>query len=203
MQFRLKAFLWDARALLAMADEVNDLWPAGFALPSGFGVDGARPDDDDGDYPFDANDYPFDSKDYKTSIPTTTVTDSKTNDWVVKFRAAVAQNESQFIYGPPRGVTSKTLLDFYVTMEGVANIVLATDQIGHGVVSAVLTDIEPESARDYGGWFSWLVIFAVYEERSLHPLPLPTMHGILVEELDARCRIYHFPPDEDSSFLTI
>ena len=201
-----------------MADEVNDLWPAGFALPSGFGVDGARPDDDDGDYPFDANDYPFvscdypfDSKDYypfdandhKTSIPTTTVTDSKTNDWVVKFRAAVAQNESQFIYGPPRGATSKTLLDFYVTMKGVANIVLATDQIGHGVVSAVLTDIEPESARDYGGWFSWLVIFAVYEERSLHPLPLPTMYWILVEELDARCRIYHFPPEEESSFLTI
>ena len=152
MQFRLKAFLCDARALLAMADEV---------------------------------------------------TDSKTKDWVVKFRAAVAQNESHFIYGPSDGWTSKTGFTFYVTMEGVANIALATDQIGHGVVSAVLTDIEPESARDYGGWFSWPVIFAVYEERSPHPLPLPTMYWILVEELDARCRIYHFPPDEVSSFLTI
>ena len=152
MQFRLKAFLWDARALLAMADEV---------------------------------------------------TDSKTKDWVVKFRAAVAQNESHFIYGPSDGWTSKTGFTFYVTMEGVANIALATDQIGHGVVSAVLTEIEPESAREYGGWFNWTVIFAVYEDVSPHPVPLTTMYWILVEELDARCRIYHFPPDVVSSLLTI
>ena len=124
-------------------------------------------------------------------------------NWAVEFRAAVAQNELLFIYGPLRRAASETCLELYVTMEGVANIALATDQIGHGVVSAVLTEIEPESARDYGGWFSWPVIFAVYEELSPHPLPLPTMYGILVEELDARCRIYHFPPDEDSSFLTI
>ena len=51
-----------------MADEVNDLWPAGFAL-AGFGVDGARHDadgDEDDSYSFDSNDYSysFDSKDY-------------------------------------------------------------------------------------------------------------------------------------------
>ena len=110
----------------------------------------------------------------------------------------------------------------------------ATDQIEHDFVSDVLTDIEPETTRDYGGWFNWQVIYVVYEERSLDPPPLTLstwsmkiidMYWILVEELDARCRIHHFPPDvsydrdtarrwwatieitapeqEDSSFLAI
>ena len=155
-------------------------------------------------------------------------------NWVVKFRAAVAQNELLFIYGPLRGAASETCLELYVTMEGVANIASATDQIEHDFVSDVLTDIEPETTRDYGGWLNWQVIYVVYEERSLDPPPLTLstwsmkmidMYWILVEELDARCRIHHFPPDvsydrdtarrwwatikikvpehEDSSFLTI
>ena len=112
-------------------------------------------------------------------------------------------------------------------MEGVANIASATDQIEHDFVSDVLTDIEPETTRDYGGWFNWQVIYTVYEERSLSTwsMKMIDMYRILVEDLDARCRIHHFPPDvpydretarrwwatnkikvhehEDSSFLTI
>ena len=130
-----------------------------------------------------------------------------------------------FIYGPLRRAASETCLELYVTMEGVANIASATDQIEHDFVSDVLTDIEPETTRDYGGWFNWQVIYMVYEERSLDPPPLTLstwsmklidMYWILVEELDARCRIHNFPPEvsydgetarraehEESSFLTI
>ena len=72
MQFRLKAFFGAARALLAMAGEVDDLWPEGFAL-AGFGVDGARHDadgDEDDSYSFDSNDYSYssDSKDYSCCL---------------------------------------------------------------------------------------------------------------------------------------
>ena len=72
-------------------------------------------------------------------------------NWVVEFRAAVAQNELLFIYGPLRGAASETCLELYVTMEGVATIASATDQIEHDFLYDILTDIEPETTREYGG----------------------------------------------------
>ena len=93
-------------------------------------------------------------------------------NWVVKFRAAVAQNELLFIHGPLRRAASETCLELYVTMEGVANIAFETDQIEHDFVYDVLAEIEPETTRDYGGWFNWQVFYVVYEERSLDTPPL-------------------------------